>query len=445
MKFKHVVLAAVIGFSGIAVYAGPAQNNLARLAEQALSNDTGEASRAIEELRAAGPAGLEALQRHAPPQPLDTSRGRSGWQNAVDRVSGQYDCSASRLYWYTDLGAARAEAKRVDKPILSLRLLGKLDEEFSCANSRFFRTTLYANREVGDYLREHFVLHWKSVRPVPKVTIDYGDGRKIERTITGNSIHYVLDSDGRVVDALPGLYSAKWFLDGLKKAEGTAKALGNQAEDKRSASLADYHRAESQRIGAAFETDLTAARSLISQGQATQAGPSGVPGFVSAGNATKVARSKGKVEKPVLRSAFSPGDFAGGGVDDATWDQIAALHLHEMSLDANAKTLIGSKNPTATQAGRAAISKSIAESPVIRVIRNLEHSIGEDTVKNEYILHREIHDWLAGEDTRLDVDALNSKVYAQLFLTPDSDPWLGLVPPDTFSALQNDGLAMNRK
>ena len=86
----------------------------------------------------------------------------------MDRVSGQYDCAASRLFWYTDFPAAQAEAKRMSKPLLSLRLLGKLDEEFSCANSRFFRTTLYANREVGDYLREHFVLHWKSVRPVPE-------------------------------------------------------------------------------------------------------------------------------------------------------------------------------------------------------------------------------------------------------------------------------------
>ena len=46
----------------------------------------------------------------------------------------------SQLYWYTDLEAAKAQAKRLGKPILSLRLLGKLTDEFSCANSRFFRT-----------------------------------------------------------------------------------------------------------------------------------------------------------------------------------------------------------------------------------------------------------------------------------------------------------------
>ena len=40
---------------------------------------------------------------------------------------------------------------------------------------------------------------------------DYGDGRKIERTVTGNSIHYVLDENGEVVNALPGLYSPNRF------------------------------------------------------------------------------------------------------------------------------------------------------------------------------------------------------------------------------------------
>src|SRR6266571_6534884 len=117
---------------------------------------------------------------------------------------------------------AKAAAQASGKPILSLRLLGQLDEEYSCANSRFFRTTLYANTEVSSYLRDHFILHWQSVRPIPRITVDFGDGRKIERTITGNSIHYVLDAKGRVVDGLPGLYGPKAFLAGLKKAEPLA-------------------------------------------------------------------------------------------------------------------------------------------------------------------------------------------------------------------------------
>ena len=39
-----------------------------------------------------------------------------------------------------------------------------------------------------------------------------------------------------------------------------------------------------------------------------------------------------------------------------------------------------------------------------------------------------------------ELDAFNERVYAELFLTPSSDPWLGLVPADTFTALDNNGV-----
>ncbi len=101
---------------------------------------------------------------------------------------------ACQLYWYTNLEQAKAAAKVSGKPILSLRLLGKLDQDLSCANSRFFRVALYPNAAISKELRDKYILHWQSVRPAPKITIDFGDGRKLERTITGNSIHYILDA-----------------------------------------------------------------------------------------------------------------------------------------------------------------------------------------------------------------------------------------------------------
>ena len=85
----------------------------------------------------------------------------------IDETGGQKYCTASRIFWYTDFQAATRAAQASGKPILSLRMLGKLTDEYSCANSRFFRTTLYANAEISNLLREKFVLHWSSVRPVP--------------------------------------------------------------------------------------------------------------------------------------------------------------------------------------------------------------------------------------------------------------------------------------
>src|SRR5690348_8140290 len=116
-------------------------------------------------LRARGPEGLtEALRTYdllereqaqrmfscsRPPTATDDNAGNlSAWRAAVDQIGGQRGCTVSRLYWYTDLEGAKAAAKSTGRPILSLRMLGKLTDEYSCANSRLFRTALYSNKEI---------------------------------------------------------------------------------------------------------------------------------------------------------------------------------------------------------------------------------------------------------------------------------------------------------
>lgn len=135
----------------------------------------------------------------------------------LDRLSAQKDSAWSGLYWETDLDTALARAQAEDKLVLTLRMLGRLDEEFSCANSRFFRAVLYANPQVARVLNKFYVLHWSSERPVPRVTIDFGDGRVIETTITGNSMHSVLSPEGDILHAMPGLYNAEDFIARLVK------------------------------------------------------------------------------------------------------------------------------------------------------------------------------------------------------------------------------------
>jgi hypothetical protein len=166
------------------------------------------------------------------PRDLDTylATHGTGASRELDRICSQIDAHTALLYWHTDLGAAIAEAKRTRRPILSLRLLGRLDEELSCANSRFFRKLLYPDPQINQMLRTQFVLHWKSVRPVPRVTIDFGGGRRVTRTLTGNSMHVVLDSNGRVADAIPGLVAREIFVEELARASAIAMAPpGNRA------------------------------------------------------------------------------------------------------------------------------------------------------------------------------------------------------------------------
>ncbi|HEY2952208.1 MAG TPA: hypothetical protein VGK40_06485 [Verrucomicrobiae bacterium] len=405
-------------------------------------------------LRARGKAGLDALlETHAELILRHTTNSTSAphvsdadWlrlRAALDQVSGQRDCHASQLFWFTDFEQAKAEAQRSGKPILSLRLLGRLDEEFSCANSRFFRTTLYANEEVSHYLRDHFVLHWKSVRPVPRVTIDFGDGRKLERTLTGNSIHYVLSADGRPIDALPGLYGPKAFLTGLARAVEAGRKLIQLTGSAREEFLGQYHRDRLAAIDKEWSDDVRAVGgSAIAMAPATSvvSAATNPPNAAAAG---RIAMGKGKAEFPLLRGTMTAPVLARaqltGATDDALWGRIAALHTDAAKLDRSTVAFMRAKNPSAFEAGKLTESKIRVEDPLLRVVRSLERSIAEDTVRNEYELHARLHEWFATGSAPQDLDRLNARVYAELFLTPDSDPWLGLAPPNAYSALENEG------
>ena len=412
-----------------------------------MSDDPAEAKAAIETLRKQGPRGLQMLLR-AYNRELMQQRANPGVSKipprlaaAIDAVAAQKDAAYSGLYWHTDFEQAKAAARASGKPILSLRLLGRLDNEFSCANSRYFRTVLYADSQVSHQLRSRFVLHWQSVRPVPKVTIDMGDGRVIERTVTGNSVHYVLDAEGRPVDAIPGLYGAKAFLRAVTGAADAALAqMKAKDANERSALAALWHRERLIAVGAELAADVAQVRGVPPAAKAADA--NGLR-KVTASEAASVAVTKSGVELRVVDAVL--GVEPQPPVDDDTWRKIAALprHAEEARLDDGSRAMVRAKHPAARDAGARAETKRIQEDPLVRVIANLERSVAQDTVRNEYDLHQRIHRWFAGnlpETQAADVAALNEKVYAELFLTPSSDPWLGLVPEDAYSALEGNGV-----
>ncbi|MDL2719067.1 MAG: hypothetical protein PT977_15075 [Acidobacteriota bacterium] len=262
---------------------------------------------------------------------------------SIDSAAHQRDAAWSGLYWYTSLPEALAAAKREGKRVLSLRLLGNLDEELSCANSRFFRTTLYANNAVSDELRKNWILHWESVRPAPKVTIDFGDGRVLHRTITGNSLHYVLDADGAPIDVLPGLWGPGDFLRRVREASAKPE------------------------------------------------------------RAMRAAATAALVDAP--HRAGAPSE-----------------PFKESSLDQNSLLLMRAKAPRMNDAAFA------------RLVAAFQKSMAQDTSLNASI-RQAILPWLAGAPPLAE---LTERIYRDAFLTPSSDPWLGLVAPDTYAAIEGD-------
>jgi hypothetical protein len=376
------------------------------LAGLALSGDQARAEKAIRKLRSLGPEGLEAfLDVHASTL-AQSVQPEPSLQSALDRISGQRDARASRLFWHTDFEQAKAAAQKLNRPILSLRLLGRLDEELSCANSRFFRVALYPNKEINEILRREFVLHWESVRPAPRITVDFGDGRKLERTITGNSIHYILAPDGQPIEALPGLYGPRAFLAQLQAAVTLARQYASTEPSARSSVIRQYHSERLAEALANWSADLAQL-----EGSQREANP----------------------VRSTLESLTS----------SERWVAIARLHNGDARLDNESRKLIRVKNARALDAGRISVAKSAAEDPLLRAMGEFERSMAEDTVRNEYQLHTQIHEWFTqgGLDV-VEVARLNNRVYAELFMMPRWDPWLGLRPPNGYSGVESDGTSI---
>lgn len=436
----------------------------------ALSADETVSQPAIEALRNEGVAAVDRLMQVRKAAIAEQNEGKTPaidiarLNEVIDAVGRQRYCYVSGIYWHTDLNEAIAEAQRTGKPIVSLHMLGNLTEELSCANSRFFRTTLYSNQEISAWLKENCVMHWKSVRPVPKITIDFGDGRKLVRTVTGNSAHYVLDTSGQPVDCIPGLYGPAPFLEHLKISHAQAQIVSKLNAQKHEA-IATYHRKRLDQLARNWQSDLQEIGYSVSTAYSLQyteetrerlkrsfegkiqpqAGSSlktelkETPVFLrEAAEASARAVPKNDVERPLLAAMDSRLNQFVAMSTEEVWTKLAALHAKDAEIDGTSFAVIASENPTATAAMAITRSKGFVESPLVKMLKNLKSNIAMDTVRNEYELHRQIHEWFIAEPTQ-DLTALNRRVYAELFLTPDSDPWLGLAPSDAYSAIPNNG------
>jgi hypothetical protein len=410
-----VVLSCMVLLPGWAA----AGDDLAQVARSLISKSELDAA-AVATLRAAGPAGMEAVLKEIT---------GPAFHAALDAVCAQKDCAASRLFWYTDLEAAKAAAAKSGKPILSLRLLGRLDEELSCANSRFFRTVLYADESISNQMREDWVLHWQSVRPVPKVTIDFGDGHRLEGTITGNSLHYMLDSKGRILDAIPGLYAPEVFRDALFLGASYARETGSLSDGDFGPALAARH------LDRYLSLERTIAQQLAKDRQdSSGAAEAALTAFVqragarspspSARAASAVSASKSIAEGAVLRAVT-----AGPVAPPVTEDQVVALFAKDYfkkktALREGTRALLAEKFGSWVGAGNLDAS-----------IQRFEELIAEDTARNEMLLHAAIHARLSEATEMPKLDELTGWIYESLFLTPPADPWMGLAPREVYSVL----------
>ena len=99
---------------------------------------------------------------------------------------------------------------------------------------------MFSNDDVANFINKNFESVWESVRPVPIVRIDFGDGTVLTRTLHGNIATYVCTADGRVLDILPGIYEPQTYLHSLNQ----FRLLHNyvvRAKDQGATRLKEYH------------------------------------------------------------------------------------------------------------------------------------------------------------------------------------------------------------
>ncbi len=421
------------------------QASTENLAVQAVSGNSDEAKIAVGKLREMKQAGLDALfEKYAAEikRYSETGEKTAEWNSiasAIDNVAMQKDAYASRLFWLTDLEEAKRLSEETGRPILSLRLLGNLNEEFSCANSRFFRSVLYPNAQVSEYLRNNYILHWQSVRPAPRITIDFGDGRKIERTVTGNSIHYVLDENGAVVNALPGLYSPTEFykflfdssnwLEQAKMFE-SGKMLSQNAEkvtEKRRAFLKNMREREYSDLRDRINRDLNYFKMKFDAKKEARREFEEMPTAIEV---SFRASAKMVAERPLLKDYMADiTKYGAEQIDFENWKKLAAVYAYKNKLDEKSIAFIRAQTA----------ENNLTEKQFTSLISKFEMLLSLDTVRNDFLLRPTLLVWL-NKNLDKNADALNKKVYDELFLTPNEDKWLGLYAPDIYTALDGNGI-----
>lgn len=102
---------------------------------------------------------------------------------------------------------------------------------------------LLSDPAVAKVLEREVVACWRMLQPAPLITIEFGDGRVIKRTLKGNTALYLCRADGVVLDVFPGLYTADDFLAELAGSLALVRKLELLAPNAPGTALIEEYRA----------------------------------------------------------------------------------------------------------------------------------------------------------------------------------------------------------
>jgi hypothetical protein len=100
---------------------------------------------------------------------------------------------------------------------------------------------LFSDKKIASLLNKRFACSWESVHPVVRCEIDFGDGRKLSRTLNGNVATYLCTSEGEVFDIVSGVATREAFLARLELALRFHEKLTALAPETRRDAARRYH------------------------------------------------------------------------------------------------------------------------------------------------------------------------------------------------------------
>ena len=116
------------------------------------------------------------------------------------------------------------------------------------------------------------------------------------------------------------------------------------------------------------------------------------------------------------------------------WDKLAKLYSPKPQPDARSVAFIHRQNA----------KTGLTNDQFKALFAKLDKFIALDTTRNDFLFHAKLYEWLnqGGRrgSTAIDLEALNSRVYDEIFQTPDYDKWLGLYSSDVYTALDGNGI-----
>ena len=115
---------------------------------------------------------------------------------------------------------------------------------------------LFSRKDIAQFINGSFEPVWESVRPVPIVRIDFGNGTTLTRTLHGNIATSVCNAEGQVLDILPGVYEPQGYLAALDQLRMLPQYIKAAPLDKRTVRLREYHETHAK----ALAKEDTAAR-----------------------------------------------------------------------------------------------------------------------------------------------------------------------------------------